>query len=66
MKRGVAVFFGAVDIVIDGIKKTLPRALIIDFKDTMALQEAVNSGLGEFDLPDDDVAVVLAGVTELR
>jgi hypothetical protein len=60
-KKGVAVFFGAIDLVINGVKKRLPRALVIDFGDTHALQQAANSGFGEFDFPDDDIAVVLDG-----
>lgn len=60
-KKGVAVFFGAIDVVVDGVARRFRRALVIDFGDTHALQEAANSGFGEFDFPDDDVAVVLDG-----
>jgi hypothetical protein len=60
-KKGVAVFFGAIDLVVQGVTKRLPRAMVIDFGDTLSLQQAANSGFGEFELPDDDVAVVLDG-----
>ena len=62
MSRARIIFFGALKVVAEGVEKTIRRGLLIDFGDTQALQEAVNSGFGEFAAEDDDtVAVVLDG-----
>lgn len=61
-KKGVAVFFGAIRVTIDGVVKDFRRALVIDFGDTESLRQTVNSGFGEFEPFDDDtMAVVLDG-----
>lgn len=63
MTRARIIFFGALKVVAEGVEKTIRRGLLIDFGDTLSLQEAVNSGFGEFDAEDgeDAVAVVLEG-----
>jgi hypothetical protein len=63
VNRARIVFFGALKVVAEGVEKTIRRGLLIDFGDTQALQEAVNSGFGEFAAEDgeDAVAVVLDG-----
>lgn len=64
MKRARIIFFGALKVVAEGVEKTIRRGLLIDFGDTQSLQEAVNSGFGEFTAEDEDaVAVVLDGAT---
>ena len=62
------VFFGALRILADGVDKTIRRGLLIDFGDTQSLQEAVNSGFGEFgpEEGEDAVAVVLDSGTKPR
>lgn len=61
LKKGAVVFFGAIRVCLGGTEKQFDRALIIEFDDTESLERSVNSGFGEFDLIDDDVAVVLEG-----
>jgi hypothetical protein len=66
--RGVVVLYGALRIVVDGAERLVRRGMLIEFRDTQALQESVNSGFGEFDAPegDDTVATVLDGKAPAR
>jgi hypothetical protein len=57
------VMFGAMRVVVDGAERLIRRGLLVEFRDTQALQEAANSGFNEFDAApgDDTIATVLQG-----
>lgn len=64
MSRARIVFFGALRVLAGGAERVVRRGMLIEFRDTQALQEAANSGFTDLDDEpgEDAVAVVLEGL----